>query len=100
MTQHHWLKSTIVGLTFTAMTSIALASGSDAVGAAQTGDRAAYNLGKRVYAVKIACESCPMAGKKLNKDTAKIMLMSDSKTDLTTSEEKALTIYLKRRFRL
>ena len=44
----------------------AFASGSDAAGGAETGDTQAYNLGKGVYAQKLACKSCPLAGKNLD----------------------------------
>ena len=100
MAQQHRIKKVVVGLALSALTSLALASGSDAVGSAQTGDRADYNKGKRVYAVKIACETCPMAGKKLNKETAKSLLMGGLGSNLTSKEQQALTVYLERRFRL
>ncbi|HAG94383.1 MAG: hypothetical protein CMK83_13525 [Pseudomonadales bacterium] len=80
--------------------SLALASGSDAVGHAQTGDKANYNLGKRVFAVKIACESCSMPGFDLNKSSAQELLQKLPQADLTSREQEAVSVYLKRRFKL
>lgn len=95
-----WLKYSIAGVMLTAASSAAFASGSDAVGAAQTGDRAAYNLGKRVLATKVVCKACPMAGKKINRDAAESILNDGTGAQLNKSEKKALRIYLKRRFKL
>ncbi len=80
--------------------SLALASGSDAVGHAQTGDKANYNLGKRVFAVKIACDSCSMPGFDLNKSSAQDLLDKLSEANLLEQEQEALSVYLKRRFKL
>ena len=80
--------------------SLALASGSDGAGRAQTGDGASYNLGKRVYAVKLGCDSCPMADMPLNKQSAEKLLQGGVEVELSAREEEALTVYLKRRFKL
>lgn len=95
-----WLKYSLAGVMLTAVSGVAFASGSDAVGAAQTGDRAAYNLGKRVLATKVICKACPMAGKKINKEAAVSLLKNGSGAQLDTSEKKALKVYLERRFKL
>ncbi len=95
-----WLKSSVAGLILSAVSTVAFASGSDAVGAAQTGDRGAYNLGKRVLATKVICKSCPMAGKKINKSAAMSLLADGTGADLKPAEQKALRIYLERRFKL
>lgn len=78
----------------------ALASGSDAGGSAETGDTAAYNMGKGVYARKLACGGCPMAGKSLDAALAKQLLSSKPPVALSADEEMALATYLKRRFKL
>lgn len=90
----------LAALSFTTFTSLALASGSDAIGSAQTGATADYNKGKRIYAVKIACKTCPMSGKKLNKSVAQKLLNQGAGTSLTAAENHSLQVYLKRRFKL
>lgn len=87
-------------LAMTLAASAALASGSDGGGSAETGDAAAYNTGKGVYASKLACAGCPLAGKKLNAATAKQLLAGTPAVTLTDDESKALAVYLKRRFEL
>jgi hypothetical protein len=79
---------------------LALASGSDGGGGAETGDAAIYNLGKSVYASKLACASCPMAGKRLDAAMARDLLAKPLGVDLHPEEAKALAVYLKRRFKL
>lgn len=79
---------------------LALASGSDAGGSAETGDTATYNMGKSVYARKLACMGCPMVGKSLDATLAKQLLSSKSPVALSADEEAALGAYLKRRFKL
>lgn len=77
------------------------ASGSDGSGAgAQTGEARLYNQGKGVYAHKIACDSCPMAGKTLDKNLAMELLGNPSVPSLSQDEKSALDVYLKRRFKL
>ena len=94
------LKCSLITVSLTAFSSFAFASGSDAVGSAQTGERAQYGLGKRVFSKKIVCKSCPMAGTKLNRDSAEKILSDDAAANLTSKEQTALAVYLKRRFRL
>jgi hypothetical protein len=79
---------------------LASASGSDGGGSSETGDTAAYNMGKSVYASKLACSGCPMAGKSLDMAMAKQLLASKPAVALSAEEERALSVYLKRRFKL
>jgi hypothetical protein len=88
----------LAGFAFAA--GAALASGSDGGGQAETGDAAAYNTGKSVYATKLACSSCPMAGKSLDAATARALLADKRAVTLTQTESAALDVYLKRRFKL
>ena len=76
------------------------ASGSDAVGGTETDDAQAYNMGKGVYAQKLACKSCPMAGKSLDAAMARTLLSSKDLPALSAEEKQALTVYLSRRFRM
>lgn len=79
---------------------VANASGSDGGGMAQTGDSAAYNSGKAVFAAKFACSGCPMAGKSLDAAAARELLANKRGVTLTPDESAALDVYLKRRFKL
>ncbi|WP_428423074.1 hypothetical protein [Methylibium sp.] len=81
-------------------TGLALASGSDSGGAAETGDAAAYNTGKGVYSAKLACSGCPMAGKSLDSGMARELLSNRKGVTLSAEESQALEVYLKRRFKL
>lgn len=81
-------------------TAAAFASGSDAAGGAETGDAHAYNLGKSVFATKLACSNCPMAGRKLDQVMAKELLAGNKQASLSADEAQALGVYLKRRFKL
>ena len=80
--------------------SLAQASGSDGGGAAETGDAAAYNTGKGIYAAKLACGACPMAGKSLDAGMARELLANKKGVTLSAEESRALEVYLKRRFKL
>ena len=80
--------------------NVALASGSDGGGSAETGDAAVYNTGKSVFATKLACSGCPMAGKPLDADAARALLANKGNVTLTPQESAALDVYLKRRFKL
>jgi hypothetical protein len=84
--------------TLFALASVALASGSESFGSAQTGDTQAYNMGKGVYAEKLACSTCPLAGKKLDSAVAKEILNGKVTAALNEEEKAALSTYLKRRF--
>ena len=78
----------------------AFASGSDAGGGAETGDAQAYNTGKGIYAQKLACKSCPLAGKSLNSAMATELLKGKETYALSAEEQQALATYLKLRFKL
>jgi len=78
----------------------ALASGSDAGGGAETGNSQSYNVGKAVYAQKLACKSCPLAGKKLDAAMANQLLKTIDTYSLSANEQQALATYLKLRFKL
>ena len=78
----------------------AFASGSDAGGSAETGDAQAYNVGKGVYAQKLACKSCPLAGKSLDAAMARGLLTGTETYSLSGDEQQALAVYLKLRFKL
>ena len=78
----------------------ALASGSEAAGGAETGDTQAYNIGKGVYAQKLACKSCPLAGKSLDTAMARGLVTSKETYSLSAEEQRALAVYLKLRFKL
>lgn len=79
---------------------IALASGSDGGTSAETGDAALYNIGKGVYATKLACSGCAMAGKSLDAATARELMAKAPAVNLSAEESAALNVYLKRRFKL
>ncbi len=85
---------------FALAAGVALASGSDGGGSAETGDAAAYNTGKGVYASKLACSGCPLAGKRLDAALARDVLTNKRGASLTPEESAALEVYLKRRFKL
>lgn len=90
-------------LTMALSVSAARASGSDAGGGAETGDAAAYNMGKSVYANKFSCAGCSMAGKSLDVPMAKKLLddkMDKMNAGVTPEERHALEVYLMRRFKL
>ena len=80
--------------------SLALASGSDGGASAETGDAALYNIGKGVYAAKLACSGCPMAGKSLDATMARDLMAKKPAVSLSAEESAALNVYLKRRFKL
>lgn len=76
------------------------ASGSDAGGGIDTDDAQAYNIGKGVYAQKLACKGCPMAGKSLDAAMARELMSSTDMPALSAQEKQALAVYLARRFRM
>jgi hypothetical protein len=78
----------------------AMASGSDGVGSAETGDAQAYNIGKMVYFQKLACSGCTLAGKKLDASLAREIISGKVKVMLAEDESRALRVYLSRRFSL
>lgn len=79
---------------------LAQASGSDGGGSAETGDAAAYNTGKAVYANKLACSTCPLAGQGVSAEIARNLLKNQPDAKLSADESAALAVYLKRRFKL
>lgn len=96
---HRRFITNAIAITFSLVTSLAMASGSDGGGSAETGDEAAYNKGKSVYAAKLACSSCPMAGKRLDAAAARELIAKPTST-LSAPEAQALQVYLTRRFKL
>lgn len=88
----------VVGMTLGMTASLSFASGSVVVGGAQTGDGAAYQRGKRLYNLKLACDGCVMDGKKLNKDSAMMLLENGVDRSLSSDEKHDVEVYLKRRF--
>lgn len=83
------------------MVSTAFASGSDSFGGGLSGEQAQYNSGKAVYAQKLACSDCTLAGKTLDKTQAQQVLSDTGLTaKLSEDERTALTTYLKLRFKL
>lgn len=89
-----------IATTLSLAASLATASGSDGGGSAETGDAAAYNTGKSVYATKLACGGCPMANKRLDAAAARELLAKPSPATLSAAEAQALQVYLTRRFKL
>jgi hypothetical protein len=100
---HTTLRKTVVrtlaGLSLAVAAHAALASGSDGGSSAEMGDTAAYNMGKSIYAMKLACDKCPLAGKSLDSAMAK-QVMDKPPVTLTANEAKALSVYMKRRFKM
>ena len=90
----------MVGAAMSLAAAMTMASGSDAGGSAETGDTAAYNTGKGVFAAKFACAACPMAGMSLDGSKAKELIGNKRGVTLSNEESAALEVYLKRRFKL
>lgn len=89
-----------LALTLPLLASSAFASGSDSFGG-QSGSQAQYNTGKAVFAQKLACTSCPLAGKTLDKMLAQQILSDSAATSMLSDDERMpLTTYLKTRFKL
>ena len=89
----------VLALSF--MAGTVFASGSDSLGTGLSGEQARYNAGKAVYAQKLACPDCMMAGKMLDKMQAQqIIANTDVMSKLSDTEREALTTYLKLRFKL
>ena len=97
---HTQLTLAAIGASLALAAGLALASGSDGGGQAEMGDTAAYNTGKSVFAMKLACSGCPMAGKSLDADAARALLANKGSVTLSSQESAALDVYLKRRFKL
>ena len=100
---HKLLKPTVAATLLAVSTLFgpsAFASGSDAAGGAETGDAQSYNVGKGVYAQKLACKSCPLASKSLDASMARGLLSGTETYSLSTDDQQALAVYLKLRFKL
>ena len=100
---HKLLKPTVAATLLVALTLFgapAFASGSDGGGSAETGDAQSYNVGKGVYAQKLACKACPLAGKSLDAAMARGLLSGTETYSLSADEQQALAVYLKLRFKL
>lgn len=91
---------TLTAVVLTCASLASMASGSDGGGAAETGDAQAYNIGKLVYAQKVACSTCAMPGKTLDMAAAKQILSGKPISGLSDDESRALAVYLTRRFKL
>ncbi len=94
------IPSLVIALGFSFNSSAVLASGSESIGGGQTSDTALYNAGKGVYADKYSCSSCPLASKSLNASLAKEVLNGTPKVQLSAEEQAAVSMYLKRRFKI
>lgn len=94
------IKLTLTALLMSALPFVALASGSEGVSGGETSEAQMYNVGKAVYAQKLACSNCPLAGKALNAMLAKDLLAGNQTQSLNADDKTALTSYLKRRFKL
>lgn len=92
--------SAFAALTGSGMIGTALASGSEGFSQAPTGDTQRYNAGKGVYADKLSCSGCPLTGKRLTAELAREVLGGKPQIALSSEEQSALTVYLKRRFRI
>lgn len=90
----------LAALTTGGLIGTALASGSEGFSQAPTGDTQKYNAGKGVYADKLSCSGCPLAGKQLTSELAREVLGGKPQIALSPEEQSALTVYLKRRFRI
>ena len=89
-----------LGALVIAASGAALASGSEGFAQGQNNDTRLYNVGKGVYADKFSCGNCPLAGKSLNSDLAKSVLGGTPKVTLSSDEQDAVSVYLKRRFKI
>jgi hypothetical protein len=94
------VKSITLTAAFLLSSSGAFASGSESIAGGQTSDTALYNAGKGVYADKYACSACPLASKPLNSTVAKDVLNGTPKVQLSADEQAAVSVYLKRRFKI
>lgn len=95
------LKRLTLALALPLMSGAAFASGSDSFGGGLSGEQQLYNAGKAVYAQKLACAGCTMAGKTLDKPLAQSILSeADTTAKLSDDDRAALATYLKLRFKL
>jgi hypothetical protein len=77
-----------------------LASGADISKGAKTSNTQLYNVGKRVYKEKFACDGCSMANKYLDEESAKTILKGTEIATLSEREAKGLEVYLTKKFDL
>lgn len=83
-----------------ALSNVASGSGSEGFSPGMSNDTQLYNAGKGVYADKFACGGCPLAGKSLDANLAKEVLRGNPKVTLSATEQDAVMVYLKRRFKI
>lgn len=88
----------------TALSPVANASGSFGPSVGSNAQNP-YNLGKHIYHKKLACSSCVLPAKKLDKESAMTVidkLKSDKKvrSELSKRDRKAVAHYLKKRYRI
>ncbi len=58
-----------------------------------------YEYGKEIYAVKLACPTCPLADKPFDETTARLYLSDDSIGEtLNGKEDDAVRTYLRKMF--
>ena len=90
----------IAGALAVAFSGAIYASGSEGFTQGPNNEARLYNVGKGVYADKFACTGCPLAGKSLDANLAKQVLQGNPKVTLSTAEQDAVMVYLKRRFKI
>lgn len=90
----------IVSALALAFSGAAFASGSEGFTQGPNNEARLYNTGKGVYADKFSCSACPLAGKSLDANLAKQVLQGNPKVTLSTAEQDAVMVYLKRRFKI
>jgi hypothetical protein len=83
-----------------ALSGAVFASGSEGFTQGPNNEARLYNVGKGVYADKFSCAACPLAGKSLDVNLAKQVLQGNPKVTLSTAEQDAVMVYLKRRFKI
>ncbi len=64
-----------------------------------------YNLGKRIYHTKVACDTCPLPSGRLDKQGAMTVVDQLNSNNavigaLSKKERKAVAVYLKKRHKL
>ena len=89
-----------IGALAVVMSGATFASGSESFSQGQNNDTRLYNAGKGVYADKFACSGCPLAGKTLSASVAREVLGGTPKVALSSDEQDAVAVYLKRRFKI
>ena len=74
-------------------------------GSSGSGSDSDYDLGKRVFQKKLACQSCPAGGQKINKESAaqwleKMSSGQDIGANLSSRERRLVAHFLEERFKL